>query len=75
MIPARFGPVLFGFILSCLMSFIVSGIATVRSVGLGPDLMGFWIGSWLTSWFFAFPIVLVVAPIARKLVSKLVRAD
>jgi hypothetical protein len=28
MIPARFAPVLFGFVLSALMSLLVSGIAT-----------------------------------------------
>lgn len=32
--PARFAPVLFGFILSGLMSLLVSGIATFRNAGL-----------------------------------------
>jgi hypothetical protein len=39
MIPARFAPVVFGFILSGLMSCIVSAIATLRAVGLPPDFV------------------------------------
>jgi hypothetical protein len=31
--PARFAPILFGFVLSGLMSFIVSGISTFRNAG------------------------------------------
>ncbi len=69
MIPQRFAPYLFGLILSGLMSFIVSGIATLRAVGLVPDLFGVWISAWLPSWAIAFPTVLFVAPLTRRLVA------
>jgi hypothetical protein len=72
--PARFAPVLFGFVLSALMSFVVSGIATFRNFGLVDDFFGLWIGAWMPSWLIAFPVVLVVAPIARKFVGMLVKA-
>jgi hypothetical protein len=72
--PARFAPVLFGFVLSALMSFIVSGIAIARNAGFAPDFLGLWIGAWLPSWLIAFPVVLVVAPLARRLVGLLVRS-
>lgn len=72
MISARYAPILFGFILSGLMSCMVSGIATVRTLGLVPGLAGEWMGAWLTSWAIAFPAVLIVAPITRRLVAKLV---
>jgi hypothetical protein len=71
--PARFAPVLFGFVLSALMSFIVSGIATFRTAGFGDHFMSLWIGAWLPSWFVAFPVVLVVAPVARRLVGLVIR--
>ena len=70
--PARFAPILFGFVLSALMSFIVSGIATFRNAGLVDGFVGLWIGAWLPSWLIAFPVVLVVAPVARRLVGALV---
>jgi len=75
MIPARFAPVVFGFILSGLMSLIVSGIATLRAVGMPPDILAKWMGSWAFSWAVAFPTVLVVAPLARRLVARLVRNE
>ncbi|MGB1234433.1 MAG: DUF2798 domain-containing protein [Planktomarina sp.] len=70
MIPTQFAPVLFGFILSGLMSCIVSGIATLRATGMDFTL-SLWGSSWITSWIVAFPAVLIVAPIARRLVTRL----
>ncbi|MEM1288627.1 MAG: DUF2798 domain-containing protein [Pseudomonadota bacterium] len=72
MIPQRFAPILFGLILSGLMSLLVSGIATWRAAGMPPDFMAIWLTSWLNAWIVAFPAVLIVAPITRRLVAKLV---
>jgi hypothetical protein len=72
--PARFAPALFGFVLSAMMSLIVSGIATFRNAGLVDGFVGMWINAWLPSWFIAFPVVLVVAPFARRVVGMLVSA-
>ena len=72
--PARFAPILFGFVLSSLMSFIVSGISTLRNTGPVDGFFGLWIGAWLLSWLIAFPVVLVVAPMARRIVNSLVRS-
>lgn len=70
----RFAPALFSFVLSGLMSLVVSGIATVRNAGFVDSFFDLWIGAWLPSWLIAFPIVLVVAPMARRLVEILVKA-
>ena len=75
MFPSRFAPALFGFILSGLMSLLVSGIATVRTVGWSPSFPATWAGAWLTAWVIAFPVVLVVAPLARRFVQRLVAAN
>lgn len=74
MISPRFAPIAFGFVLSALMSLVVSGISTVRTAGLIEGFGNLWIGAWLPSWLIAFPIVLVVAPVARRLVGSMVRA-
>lgn len=73
MFPARFAPFLFGLILSGLMSCMVSGIATLRAVGLVSGLFGQWMTAWTISWAVAFPAVLIMAPITRKLVAALTR--
>ena len=71
--PIRFAPYLFGFILSWLMSAVVSGISTLRNAGLVDGLFGLWMNAWLLSWLIAFPVVLLVAPITRKLVARVVK--
>lgn len=75
MIPRRFEPALFGFILSGLMSFVVSGISTLRIAGTGPGFVGLWTASWLTAWLLAFPIVLLAAPFARRVVHGLLKRE
>lgn len=71
MIPARFATILFGLILSGLMSCIVSGLSTARAAGLSTAFFPVWMGNWALSWAIAFPTVLVVAPITRRLVARL----
>ncbi len=73
MIPARFAPMLFGFILSGLMSLLISVIATFRAVGWSDNVFGVWMSGWLSSWPVAFPVVLIVAPFTRRVVAALVR--
>jgi hypothetical protein len=73
-LPAASAPYVFGLLLSAFMSFIVSGIATVRVLGLVDGVLHAWLLSWLSSWAIAFPIVLVVAPLVRRIVAYLVAA-
>lgn len=72
MIPARYEPYVFSLVLSGMMSFIISGIATLRGLGLVDGFIGLWLSSWIISWVIAFPTVTVVAPLARKVVHRLV---
>lgn len=73
MIPARFAPYLFGLILSGLMSCIVSRIATLRAMGLVDGVGLASMTSWAFSWAVAFPTVLIVAPLTRRIVARLTR--
>lgn len=66
MIPEKYGPILFGAILSGLMSLLVSGISTFRAIGPQVGFLSVWISACLTAWLFAFPVVVLVAPLARK---------
>lgn len=74
MFARKFEPLIFGFLLSGGMSFLVSGIATLRSVGIGCDFTGIWIGAWLMAWMVAFPAVLIAAPLVRRITQRLVSA-
>ena len=61
--------------LSFIMSGIVSFISLVRSLGFNAPLLSPWLDAWMLSWLIAFPTVLLVLPMARKLAMSLVRSD
>lgn len=74
-LPKKYEQVAFGFLLSAMMSFLVSGFATLIALGLSADFPLSWVKAWLPSWALAFPVVLVVAPFVRRLLSGIVIRD
>ena len=70
MIPRKYAPVLFGLILSGLMSLLVSGLSTLRAVGPVPGFAGLWAGAWLVAWPIAFG-GLAGGTVARRAVDRL----
>ncbi|TAJ90512.1 MAG: DUF2798 domain-containing protein [Reyranella sp.] len=71
-LPSRYAGIVLPFLLSIVMTFVVSGIATARSIGLAPTFAGTWMSAWGLSWVVAFPTLLVVMPIVRRLVGLIV---
>lgn len=69
MIPARFAHLAFSFFLSGMMSCIVTGVATLRAIGMPEQFLHIWLTAWPISWLIAFPAVTLVAPIARWLAA------
>jgi hypothetical protein len=65
-LPARFQVPLTTFLVSVMMSCIVSGISTVRAIGLSPDFPHLWMKAWGISWLIAFPCLMVILPLARR---------
>ena len=54
---------------------MVSLIATVRAVGFTRAAVTTWPGSWALSWAIAFPTLLVVLPVVRRMVAWLDAKD
>lgn len=75
MIPAKFAPLLFSFCLSIIMSCLVSGVATLNAAGSADGFAALWLATWYKSWIVAFPTILVVAPLTRRLGAKLTRNE
>lgn len=73
MIPPRLAPVLIALVVSGGMSFLVSGLATWRALGIIEGFFGTWMGSWAYAWLVAFPALLVLRPIVTKAVMAMVR--
>lgn len=69
MLPKKIEPILFGWLLSGVMSLLVSGISTYRATGIDQEFGRHWIGSWLTAWLLGFPAVLVATPLVRRMVN------
>lgn len=72
-IPKRFEIVIFSFFLSLFMTFIVSGVSTLRTLGLGNAFAS--AANFVSSWPIASPVVFVIAPVVRKLVVGLIKQD
>lgn len=69
----RQAPVVMALLLSIAMTMVVSGVSTLRGVGLGPGFMSVWLSAWGLSWVVAFPTLLVLLPLARTLTTALCR--
>lgn len=68
-IPARYAPLLFGAILSMIMTSVVSAFVLFLTMGLHAGFLGHWLRSCLTTWPVAFPTVTVVSPWVRRFVG------
>lgn len=71
-LPARYAGLVMPFLLSVLMTSIVSLISTFKGVGRVPDFWQLWLSAWAVSWLVAFPALLVALPLVRKLTAVLV---
>ena len=71
-LPASAMGVVMPLLLSIFMTFIVSAVATMRAIGLAPDFVERWMSAWGLSSVIAFPAVLVVLPIVRRLAALIV---
>jgi hypothetical protein len=71
MIPKRFAPIVFAVCLTCVMTLVISGVATAINVGFPPDFLARWLRAWLPNWALAAPVLLVVRPFVHRLTERL----
>lgn len=69
-IPRRYGHFVFAVIQSGMTSAIAAAIASAPFLDDSTFLVH-WLGSWLVAWTVMAPIVLLAAPIIRRLVHAL----
>ncbi|WP_431514440.1 DUF2798 domain-containing protein [Variovorax sp. DAIF25] len=73
-LPARCAGIVMPLLLSVFMSCIVAGIATLKSVGFSEEWPRMWMGAWAVSWLAAFPSLLVLLPVVRRIVAATVQS-
>lgn len=59
-------------VLSILMTFVVSAISTLKTLGFTQPALAAWPAAWALSWLVAFPTLLMVLPLVRRIVAMVV---
>jgi hypothetical protein len=72
-LPGSLAPALTAFLISGVMTLLVSMVATARGIGVTAAFPGVWMQAWLLSWAVAFPALFVVMPAVRRIVGWLCR--
>ncbi len=72
-LPARHNSLVMPLNLSLLMTCVVSAISVLRTQGSGPNALALWPSAWALSWYVAFPVLLVILPMVRRITALLVR--
>ncbi|NNC64336.1 MAG: DUF2798 domain-containing protein [Gammaproteobacteria bacterium] len=57
------------------MSALVSMIATIQTIGISEGFIGTWSRAWAASWIVAFPALMIVVPLVRRLVAIISRPE
>ena len=73
-LPAKYTPWVMPLILSFIMSSLISLINIIKALGLVDGLFVIWMQAWALSWVIAYPTVLLVLPIVKWIMSKIVEA-
>jgi hypothetical protein len=72
-LAARWAPLVTSFLLCVFMCGFVSLVATVQTAGISVEVGADWIKAWGVSFLLAFPVVLLVMPLVRAIVSRICR--
>jgi hypothetical protein len=72
-LPARCAPFVAPLFLSIVMTCIVSLVSSLSESGPSSKFASRWLAAWGTSWMIAFPALLVLTPVARRLTTLLVK--
>lgn len=72
-LPPKWGLIVMPLLMSGMMSGIICMVNLLRVFGWRMDVLQEWPSTWLMAWAVAFPSVLLVMPVAKRITAKLVR--
>ena len=67
LISRKYQPIVFAFFMALLMSGFMSLVVSTVNVGFADNLFFIWLKAWSVAFSVAFPTIIVVAPIVRRL--------
>ncbi|MFA7349116.1 MAG: DUF2798 domain-containing protein [Methylotenera sp.] len=68
-IPKKYANLVFAFTMSLLMALIMSGVLTALFAGIDHQFISHWLRAFIHAWPIAFPAILIIAPIVKKIVG------
>ncbi|MCK5640081.1 MAG: DUF2798 domain-containing protein [Gammaproteobacteria bacterium] len=68
----KYENILFSAIMAILMGFFMSIIITYVNVGLTENFIAIWVKAFITGVITGFPVTLIIAPISRTMVHKMI---
>jgi Protein of unknown function (DUF2798) len=71
-LPARYHWLVLPLVSTLLMTCIVSAVSIARVRGIGDGFLADWASAWGLSWLVAFPVMIAITPVVRRLVSRVV---
>jgi Protein of unknown function (DUF2798) len=71
-LPASAQWLVFPAVMTLFMTCVVSAISIWRVRGNGPGFIDAWLPAWGLSWLIAFPVMMLVTPVVRRIVGVLV---
>ncbi|WP_372740785.1 DUF2798 domain-containing protein [Neptunomonas sp.] len=71
-IPKKYTSYVFSFFMALLMSCLMSLLISIFNVGLVDGIILIWLKAWSFAFSVAFPMIIIVSPAVRKLVSLVV---
>lgn len=70
-IPKKFAPVLFAFFMAIIFPFIITFFIVLINVGFTNDFFLRWMKSFGITFIIAFPTIIGLSPMIRKIVEKI----
>lgn len=71
-LPPKYNATVLPFVLSGLMTFVVSFVTSVINLGFIDIFLKKWLGAWALSWIIAFPTLVILLPMVRKFIANFV---
>lgn len=75
LLPPKWSTHVFSFFMSLLMSCIMSLAISLLNVGFVDQIIMIWLKAWLLSFVIAFPTIVAVTPVVKKLVNLVIDTD
>ena len=72
-ISPKYQNIVFGFFMSLFMSCLMSLVITLINLGFVDNLVMIWIHAWFSAFVVAFPTVLTVIPVVRRVTMAFIR--